>query len=87
VVQVRVTGTGVNVMPASVIEANGTEGGSIAIGGSPSQSVAVGEGAMVTANGTAGNGGRVEVNGGEIVVYKNRCHWDRVARPVAVAFQ
>jgi len=69
--QVRVVGEGINVMSAAVIEANGSEGGGIKIGGSSTRAVTVGEGALVTSSGTAGLGGRVEVNGGEIVVYKN----------------
>ena len=64
-------GGALNLVSGSVVEANGTSGGSIEIGGTAGQSIQVGDGAKIMANGLTGKGGRIDVNGGEIVVYRN----------------
>ncbi len=68
---VNISGGGVNILSNAVVEANGTSGGSIEIGGTAGKSVTVAEGAMLSASGTANSGGRIEVNGGEVIVYRN----------------
>jgi filamentous hemagglutinin family protein len=68
---VTVSGAGVDLLANARVEAKGTSGGTIEIGGTAGKTVTIGEGTMLQADGVTGAGGRVEVNGGEVVVYRN----------------